>query len=99
MASLSEHIAAREDRDLTARVRAAAERAGIPNPQGWAEANMGALVSVDVSDATTLADVHAYAVGQYVPQLPPGADPALVRDDQIVAAVAAVREAQTGASA
>lgn len=88
MATLDQHIAARRDTDLLARVIAAAEKADVPNPQGWAEANMGRIVAADAG-GTTLADVHAYAVSTYAPPPAPGANPEVVTDDQIIAAVAA----------
>ena len=91
MATIAEHIAARNDLDLLARLVAAAERAGITNPQAWAEANRGRLVAADLGE-TTVADVHAYAVANYTPTPRPGEDPAAVTDAQIEAAVAAVRD-------
>ena len=93
MATIAEHIAARNDLDLLARLVAAAERAGIDNAQAWAETHRGALVSTDIGD-TTVADVHAYAVATYEPTPRPGENPSAVTDDQIEAAVAAVRDAQ-----
>src|SRR5699024_9736821 len=74
MATIAEHIAARNDLDLLARLVAAAERAGIDNAQAWAEIHRGALVSTDIGD-TTVADVHAYAVASYEPTPRPGEDP------------------------
>lgn len=92
MATLAEHIAARNDVDLLARFVAAAEVAGIDNPQGWAEQHRGELVAAPI-DGTTCADVHAYAVATYQPTPRPGANPAAVTDDQIKAAVQKVHEA------
>lgn len=92
MATIAEHIAARNDNDLLQRFIAAAERAGIESAQYWAEANRGALVKADLGE-TTVADVHAYAVSQYEPTPRPGEDPTLVTDAQIEAAVAVVRGA------
>lgn len=86
MATLADHIAARNDSDLMQRIVAAAEAQGISNPQMWAEANRGAIVSKTIGD-TTLADVFAYA--KATKGLPAGADPAIVTDEQIIAAVAA----------
>ena len=91
MATIAEHITARNDNDLLARLVAAAERAGIDSPQAWAEAHRGALVSTDIGE-TTVADVHAYAVTTYQPTPRPGQDPGKVTDAQIEAAVAAVRD-------
>lgn len=91
MATIAQHMAARNDNDLLQRLIAAAERAGIPSPQAWAETNRGAIVSV-TAEGTTLADVHAYAVASYEPTPRPGADDTKVTDVQIEAAVAAVRD-------
>lgn len=91
MATLNEHITARNDADLLARFVAAAEVAGIDNPQGWAEQHRGELVSAKIGD-TTCSDVHAYAVATYQPTPRPGANPAAVTDNQIMAAVKAVQE-------
>ena len=89
MATLAQHIAARNDADLLARFVAAAEVTGIDNPQGWAEQHRGELVAADIG-GTSVSDVHAYAVAQYQPTPRPGSDPARITDDQIVAAVKAV---------
>lgn len=94
MATLAEHITARNDADLLARFVAAAEMEGIDNPQGWAEQHRGELVSAKIGD-TTCSDVHAYAVATYQPTPRPGANPAAVTDDQIKAAVQKVHEART----
>lgn len=96
MATLDQHITARNDVDLLARVIAAAEKAAIPGSRQWAEMNMGAVVSVNIgttAQASTVADVHAYAVSTYTPTPTPGANPASVTDAQIVAAVAAIKAA------
>lgn len=95
MASLTDHLAATRDGDLTARIIAAAEQAGIPGAQTWVEARRGTLVSVDL-DGSTLADVLAYARAQK--GLPAGADPAFITDEQIRSAVAKTREATSGGS-
>ena len=92
MATLAEHITARNDADLLARFVAAAEMAGLDNPQGWAEQHRGELVSAKVDDDHTVSDVHAYAVATYQPTPRPGANPAAVTDNQIMAAVKAVQE-------
>lgn len=93
MPSLDQHIAARRDPDLLARIVAAAERAGLAQPQAWAETHAGAIVAADVA-GSTLADVHAYAVATYAPAPRPGEDATKVTDDQIIAAVQAVATAQ-----
>lgn len=89
MATSAQHIAARNDNDLLARLIAVAEQNDIPNAQQWVEANRGRLVAVTV-EGTTLADVHAYAVATYVPAPRPGENPAAVTDAQLAAAVAAL---------
>ena len=88
MATLDQQIRASKDDDLKERMVAAAERKGIPFPQVWVEQNMGKLVITPI-DNTTVADVHAYAVATYNPVPRPGANPAAVTDDQILAAVQA----------
>lgn len=93
MATIAEHMAARNDNDLLQRLIAAAERAGIPSPQAWAEMNRGAIVSV-TAEGTTLADLHAYAVASYEPTPRPGEDDTKVTDPQVEAAVAAVLAGQ-----
>lgn len=96
MATIAEHMAARNDNDLLQRLVAAAERAGIPSPQAWAEANRGAIVATQIGE-TTLADVHAYAVASYEPTPRPGADASKITDPQVEAAVAAVSTREEGA--
>lgn len=93
MATLAEHIAARSDQDLLARITAAAEVAGIPAPAHWASTHAGQIVSTDV-EGSNLATVHAFAVSQYEPTPRPGEDPSRVTDSQIEAAVAAVLAGQ-----
>lgn len=94
MATIADHIAARNDTDLLQRFVAAAERANIPNPQAWAEANRGRLVAADIG-GSTVADVHAYAVATYDPPPRPGENPAAVTDPQIEAAVETVYDSET----
>jgi hypothetical protein len=89
--TIAQHIAARDDTNLHARLIAAAEMTGVPGPTQWVAENVGALVNADI-DGTTLADVHAYAVTQQEPPpLPPGANPTYVTDAQLIAAVQAIR--------
>jgi hypothetical protein len=93
----AQHMAARDDEDLTARLVAVAEQASIPNPASFVKSNIGRLVSTEIDTATTLTSVHAYATGQYeiaVAALPPrpGVNPAAVTDTQLAAAVQAVWE-------
>ena len=93
MATTAQHIAARNDADLLARLVAAAEMAGIPDAESKVRSQLGALVAVEVGGGQTVADVHAYAalnresaVAALPP--PPGADPSAVTDDQLAVAVA-----------
>lgn len=91
MATIAQHIAARDDSDLRARLTAAAEMTGVADPARWVTENLGALVYADIA-GTTLADVHAFAVADKgEPPLSAGADPAYVTDDQLKAAVTTVR--------
>lgn len=85
MATTAQHIAARNDTDLLARLVAAAEMAGVPAAQQWTEAHRGALVAADIG-GTTIADVHAYAVSQQLR----GFRTAAVTDAQLTTAVQAV---------
>lgn len=94
MATLSQHISARNDADLLDRFTAAAEVAGIENPQGWAEAHRGELVAADVADGQNIADVYAYAVATYAPTPRPGVDSSKVTDDLIVKAVSKVNTSE-----
>lgn len=93
MATIKQHIDARNDNDLHARLVAAAEQEGIDMPENWVGLNIGRLVSrqVEVNGETTaLADVHAYAVQTYTPTPRPGEDDTKITDDAIKAAVTAV---------
>lgn len=92
MATQAQHIAARNDGDLLARFIAAAELAGIPNAQAWAETRRGALVSQPVQDGKAVADVHAYAVASYGGR--PGQDATKVTDEHVAQAVQAVHAAE-----
>jgi hypothetical protein len=91
----AQHIAARNDKDLEARLVAVAEQQQIPNSEQFVEANMGRLVSVPIEGNTTITAVHAYASAVYegeVAALPPkpGVNPAAVTDSQLAQAVSAV---------
>lgn len=98
MATTTEHIRARDDDDLTARLIASAEQAGITNADQWVGQHRGQLISVGVSlEGQCIADVHAYAAtmrDQAVAALPPppGADPAAVLDSYLQIAVETVRD-------
>lgn len=92
MASTAQHIEARSDPDLLARLVATAEQAGIPNASAWTQEHMGALICTPVQDDQTIADVRAYAAAvreQAVAALPPapGFDPAAVTDVHLRTAV------------
>lgn len=89
MATLAQHIEARNDDDLLARFVAAAEQNGVPFPQNWVGQNIGSLVAAEIGD-TTVADVHAYAVASYEPTPRPGADASKVTDSQVISAVEAI---------
>ena len=91
----AQHIAARDDIDLVARLIAAAEQAHIPNPDSFVRTNVGKLISTQIGDGSTITAVHAYASTVYqqaVAALPPkpGANPAAVTDTQLTQAIQAV---------
>ena len=94
MATTAQHIAARNDSDLLARLVAAAEMAGIPDAESKVRSNLGSLVAVTVQDGQTVADVHAYADDvrriylQADQALPPGLNPGAVTDAHLATAVA-----------
>ena len=95
----AQHIAARDDADLRARLVASAEQGQIPNPAGFVDSNIGRLVSTEIGGATTLTAVHAYTAEQYrlaVLALPPlpGADPSALTDPQLLEAVQTVWNSQ-----
>ena len=90
----AQHIAARDDENLVARLVASAEQAHIPNPDSFVRMNVGKLISTDIG-GTTVTTVHAYASAVYeqaVADLPPkpGLNPAAVTDDQLAQAIQAV---------
>lgn len=91
-ATLAQHMAARADNALRQRLIAAAEQAHIQNAPAWVDANIGNLVSADLS-GSSLADVYAYADSQInMPAIPmgPGEDPTYVTDALVRDAVDAV---------
>lgn len=95
MATTADHIAARSDPDLLARMIATAEQQAIPSATSWVQANMGQLLSIPVEQGQTIADVHAYASNvrkQAVDALPalPGKDPAAVTDNHLETAIQAL---------
>jgi hypothetical protein len=91
----AQHMAARDDKDLLARLIAAAEQAHIPNPESFVRTNVGKLISTEIAGGATITAVHAYASTVYqdaVSQLPPapGVNPAAVTDQQLTQAIQAV---------
>lgn len=99
MTSTSEHIAARDDDHLQARLVAAAEQMGYPNAKSEIGAHLPELVSqpVEVASAeTSITAVHAYAAQvraelfASAAALPPGLNPGAVTDDILRAAITAV---------
>lgn len=91
MSTSTEHIAARDDVDLQRRLIAVAEQGGVPNAASVVAGAIGKLVSQTIEvngEATSLTSLHAYAVSQTTP--PPGANPAIITDAALAAAVAAV---------
>lgn len=91
----SQHISARDDKDLIDRLIAAAEQAHIPSPESFVRMNVGKLISAETTPGSTITTVHAYAstVRQtaldLLPPLP-GVNPAAVTDVQLAQAVRAV---------
>lgn len=95
----AQHIAARADKDLEARLVASAEQAGIPQAETFVQLNMGILVATRLNEAgDTITATHAYASGvrqsalDALPPLP-GINPAAVTDEQLASAVSIVWEA------
>ena len=91
----AQHMAARDDVDLVARLVAAAEQAHVDNPEQFVRTNVGRIISTDIGGGTTITSVHAYADLNYqnaVAALPqkPGLDPAAVTDQQLAQAIQAV---------
>lgn len=91
----AQHIAARDDVDLKARLVAAAEQAHVPNAESWVDQTVGTLISTDIGSGSTITSVHAYASTVYeqaMAALPPrpGENPAAVTDEQLAQAVRAV---------
>lgn len=98
-ATTSQHIAARGDRDLLARLQAAAEQAGKAVSLSEIEQRMGSIISAEIEvggETTTITDVHAYAAGVREDLLmderllSPGLNPGAVTDPHLVAALTVV---------
>lgn len=96
MATTSEHIAARGDNDLFARLVAAAEMQDIPNASAWVQQNMGRLISTPVQDGQNITDVYAYAANvrkEYLADdraMSPGLNPGAVTDAHMATAITAL---------
>ena len=93
MASTAEHIAARGDNDLFARLVAAAEMQDIPNASAWVQQNMGRLISTPVQDGQNITDVYSYAANvrkEYLADdraMSPGLNPGAVTDAHMLTAL------------
>lgn len=98
MTTLEEFIQAASDQNLRERFVAAAQEAGVLNPEIWVDSNRGELTRARVSDAgdatATIVSVYAYAWNVYKQTLPkpPGANPGAVTDDHIRYALRQVLE-------
>lgn len=95
----AQHMVARDDKDLVARLIAAAEQAHIPNPKGFVTAQIGKLISTDLGSGVTLTSVYSYAAAvraDAVAALPPapGLNPSAVLDSQLSVAISLVWEAE-----
>lgn len=95
MTSTADFIAATTDTDLAARVRAAAQMAGVSNAEAWAAANLPAICMF-ATTAGPIVDAYAYARNvrdQYMAATPPppGVNPGAVTDAMLIEAVAALR--------
>lgn len=91
----AQHIAARDDEDLVARLVAAAEQAHIPEPAQFVRTNIGKIISTPIEGTSTITTVYAYAAqvrADAVAQLPlpAGINPAAVTDAQLTSAISAV---------
>lgn len=100
MASTAQHIAARGDSDLLARLIAVAEMNNIPSAPQWVQQNMGTLISLPIGEGQTIADVYAYAQEtrqieiNALPPLP-GLNPGAVTDAHMATAVTAMITPET----
>lgn len=95
MDTTAQHIAAREDSELVARLVASAEQAHIPEPGAFVRANIGKLISTPIDGDITVTTVHAYASllrENAVAQLPPnpGSNAEAITDVHLSTAVQAV---------
>lgn len=81
----AQHIAARDDEDLKARIIAAAEQAHLPEPENFVRMNLGKIISTPVSSGATITSVHAYTSTTYAA--------AVSARDAAIASLAATRDA------
>lgn len=98
MVTTAEHLAARADTDLRARLMAAAEQAGKSGAAAWVDEHIGQLLTAPVAGDNTIAGVYGYAWSErnrLVGELPPapGVNPGAVTDAHLAAAIAAVLSA------
>ena len=54
----AQHIAARDDQNLTDRLIAVAEQAHIPEPSSFVKMNAGKIISTEIAPGTTLTTLH-----------------------------------------
>lgn len=101
MTTTAEHIAARDDQDIQARLIATAEIRGVLNARAWVGQHLAELVSTGVvvnGENTSVTATYAYAAAvreEYLADeraLPPGKNPGAVTDPILLAAVEAVLE-------
>ena len=93
--STAQHMAARDDTDLLARLIAAAEQAHIPEAAAFIRISVGNIISTDIGNGSTITSVYSYSAAaraDAVAALPlkPGLDPAAVTDTQLSQAIQAV---------
>lgn len=99
MPTTAEHMAARSDNDLIARLIAQAEMMGVPTD--WVMSNLVQLIQAPVTDeGATITSVHAYAAGARAEHIaatppPPGLNPSAVLDSYLAAAILAVQNPAT----
>lgn len=99
MTTTAEHIAARDDQDIQARLVAAAEMRGVENARAWVLQHLPRLVAAGVTvngENTSITATYAYAAAvraEYLADprtLPPGKNPGAVTDPILDAAIAEV---------
>lgn len=95
MPTTAQHMNARGDAELQARLIAKAEMMDVPNPAGWVQANMAQLITQEVDAPQTITDVFAYADEvrrTYIEATPPtpGSNPGAVTDIHLETAITAL---------